>query len=129
MKPAQVAARDRFAQAAASGRLCLPVCENCGTCQYPVRDTCWRCLSCCIEDREIDGAGAVVATTVLHRSNDPQFSSSLPLRIASVRLDAGPVVLAFLPDEPSSGRVTVTAGCDAAGVPVLTAQAEGGYAQ
>jgi len=116
-----VAARSRFAQAAAAGCLRLPVCQDCGTAQYPVRDACANCLSDRLVDQTVDGAGTVVAWTALHRSNDPRFTQRLPLRIGSVRLDVGPLVITFLLDVPQGGRVVVTAACDAVGQPVLSA--------
>jgi uncharacterized OB-fold protein len=115
-------ARRRFIRDAASGRLSLPVCEECGSVQYPVRDFCSNCLSSRVQQRVVSGAGTIVASNTLFRSNDPQFSSRLPLQIASVRLDAGPLVLVFLPKAPAGVRVQVRAGHDEAGRGVLTAE-------
>lgn len=114
-------ARERFAQPAGNGRLSLPACMDCGAVQYPVRDTCSSCLSPRLQFREVGDQGTVVATTVLYRSGDPRFTPSLPLRIASVRLDGGPVVIAHLPGEEAPQRVRVTAALDAFGRAVLTA--------
>jgi uncharacterized protein len=112
----------RFIRDAASGRLTLPVCEECGSAQYPVRDFCSNCLSSRVQQRVVSGAGSIVASTTLFRSNDPQFWSRLPLQIASVRLDAGPLVFALLPKAPAGVRVLVRAGHDDAGRGVLTAE-------
>jgi uncharacterized OB-fold protein len=115
-------ARSAFTRDAASGRLSLPVCEECGSVQYPVRDFCSNCLSSRVPQQVVSGAGSIVASTTLFRSNDPRFSSRLPLQIASVRLDVGPLVLAFLPKAPAGVRVLVSAGHDDAGRGVLTAE-------
>lgn len=120
-------ARARFAQAAGRGVLCLPTCRDCGAVQYPAQDACVRCLSDRLEDTPIDGAGTLVSWTALHRSNEARFAGRLPLRIGSVRLDAGPLVIAFLPEAPDEAaaslpRVEVGASCDVDGRPVLTAR-------
>ena len=114
-------ARERFANPPDNGQLSLPVCLDCGTVQYPVRDTCCSCLSPRLQFREVGDQGTVVATTVLYRSGDPRFAPSLPLRIATVRLDGGPVVIAHLPGQEAPQRVRVTAALDAFGHAVLTA--------
>ena len=117
-----LAAKDAFAAAARSGQLCLPTCADCGTVQYPLRDACVECLSANVQCRRVSGAGTVVSTAILYRSNDPRFASSLPLCIASVRLDAGPVLLVFLHGSCNMNRVLVKIGLDETNVPVFRAE-------
>lgn len=116
-------ARESFALAAASGRLRLPRCTGCGAFQYPPKDTCSACLSPDVQPTEVDGGGRVVATTVLRHTNDPRFTPLLPLCIASVRLDAGPLVIACLRGDATAARVHVTLARDELGQAVLLASA------
>ncbi len=92
------------ARHARDGALTLQTCGDCGTVQYPTRDVCRRCLSGTLHWSEQPTSGRVVATGVVHASLDPGFKQQAPWRICSVLLDAGPVVLAHVPDAP------VTAG-------------------
>jgi len=72
----------------------LGICGACGAAQYPPREVCVRCLSDAIDSRDVEAAGTVLSLTTIHRSIDPQFTE--PAAIASVRMDAGPVVIAFV---------------------------------
>jgi uncharacterized OB-fold protein len=74
----------------------LPVCMDCGTVQYPVREVCVRCLSGRLQRKAVNACGALLACTRLHRSMDERFAPRLPLEIGSIQLDAGPVVIAIL---------------------------------
>lgn len=75
----------------------LPVCEDCGAVQYPVRAVCLRCLSDRLRWQPQPAGATVLAVTRLHRSMDERFAPRLPLTLGSVRLDAGPVAIALLP--------------------------------
>ena len=106
----------------ASDKLALQHCAGCGSHQYPPRELCVACLSDRLEWHMSDSeAGEVLATTTLHHSHDATFRSSLPLRIALVRLDCGPSVVCFAHDAAPAQRVHVTAALDSHGRPVLTA--------
>jgi uncharacterized OB-fold protein len=88
----------------------LPVCEACGTAQYPVREVCVRCLSDRLRRQPVKTGGVILARTVLHRSMDERFAPRLPLSIGSVKLDAGPVAIAVLDGDLAPGaRVQVRA--------------------
>ncbi len=56
-----------------------------------------------------DGAGELLADTVLHHSNDLFFRERLPWRLGLVRLDVGPTVVAHLHGDvpPAPARVRV----------------------
>ena len=94
----------------------LPVCEACGTAQYPVREVCVRCLSDRLRREPVKAGGVILARTVLHRSMDTRFAPRLPLAIGSVKLDAGPVAIALLDGDLAPGtrvQVRATSGPEA----------------
>jgi uncharacterized OB-fold protein len=103
--------------------LWLPVCQVCGRVDYPLRELCANCLSERLEWTSVEPHGRVLATTTLHRSNLPYFRPHLPLRVGSIKLDAGPVVLAFLDDAAiaAEARVQVRTRLDEAGSASLVA--------
>jgi NAD(P)-dependent dehydrogenase (short-subunit alcohol dehydrogenase family)/uncharacterized OB-fold protein len=109
--------------AAAEGRFALQKCRDCGAVQYPPREACHDCLSVRLDWRAQDGAGELLADTVLHHSNDLFFRERLPWRLGLVRLAAGAAVVAHLHGDvpPAPARVRVTARLDRAGQAVLVA--------
>lgn len=113
----------RMVEHAATGRLALQRCADCGTVQYPPRELCVACLADRMEWRVTDAEdGEVLASTELHHSHEAAFRDALPLRVGLVRLDPGPTVVCFLADCCGAGtRVRVTARTDVAGRAVLTA--------
>ena len=75
----------------------LQHCQDCGVSQYPSREFCGACLSDRLGSQSAAALPArVVARTLLHHSNEPQFRSRLPLTLGLVRFDAGPVAVCFL---------------------------------
>jgi NAD(P)-dependent dehydrogenase (short-subunit alcohol dehydrogenase family)/uncharacterized OB-fold protein len=100
----------RLTAAAAQGRFDLPVCEDCGVPQYPLRERCVGCYSDRLTWRPVAPTGTLLARTVGHHSTDPYFQARRPLQIGSVKLDAGPVAIVF-----------VAAGCGDAGARVRLA--------
>src|SRR5688500_14827409 len=121
------AARGRVAlglpAAAALGRFELQQCGDCGTVQYPPREACQNCLSTKLLWTKQSGAGELLASTVLHHSNDLFFRERLPWRLGLIKLAGGPTVVAHLhghvPAAPAAVRVT--ARLDRAGQAVLVA--------
>jgi NAD(P)-dependent dehydrogenase (short-subunit alcohol dehydrogenase family)/uncharacterized OB-fold protein len=109
--------------AAAEGRLMLQVCEQCQAVQYPPREACQRCLSEHLPWREVDGAGQLLAITILRHSNDLFFRERLPWRVGMVKLDHGPTVIAHLHGDVTEApaRVRLGARLDRAGQAVLIA--------
>lgn len=71
-------------------------CEDCGAIQYPHRARCMRCLGDTVNLQWRAAPGRVLATTNIHRGIDPRFAPDTPQAMGSVRLDAGPIVLALL---------------------------------
>jgi NAD(P)-dependent dehydrogenase (short-subunit alcohol dehydrogenase family)/uncharacterized OB-fold protein len=108
---------------AAQGRLALQVCRDCGTVHYPPQEACRNCLSARLHWRPQDGAGELLSDTLLRHSNELYFRARVPLRLGSVRLDAGPTAIAFVhgacPAPPA--RVRLRAALDRAGAAVLAA--------
>lgn len=88
--------------------LSLPVCLACLTVQYPIREVCVDCLSCELEWQKVNNTGEVLATTVQRYTLDEKFNSQLPLSVASIKLDSGPVVITFAdPDLKAGQKVSV----------------------
>src|SRR5262249_8182779 len=112
---------------AAQGRLALQVCRDCETVHYPPQEACRQCLSVQLDWQPQDGAGELISDTVLHHSNEPYFRAHLPLRVGSVRLDAGPTAIAFVhaacPAPPA--RVRMRAVLHRAGAAVRAALPRG----
>jgi NAD(P)-dependent dehydrogenase (short-subunit alcohol dehydrogenase family)/uncharacterized OB-fold protein len=109
--------------AAAQGRFQLQVCADCGTVQYPPRETCHRCLSDRLPWTDQSGTGELIAETTVHLSQDAYFRERAPWRVGMVRLDAGPTLIAHLPAAGAAApaRVRVGARLDKSGQGVLVA--------
>jgi len=114
---------DPVTVAAADGRLILPRCSACGTIQYPLQETCRRCLGDDLEWVEVPTDGTLLSWTRLRASLEPFFREHLPWPLGWVKLACGPVLLAHLADEsPASGKaVRVLNRPDTSGVGVLIA--------
>jgi NAD(P)-dependent dehydrogenase (short-subunit alcohol dehydrogenase family)/uncharacterized OB-fold protein len=108
--------------AAAAGRFELQVCQECQTVQYPPREVCGHCLSDVLCWQAVDPKGQLLATTTLHHSNDLYFRERLPWRIGTVRLDAGPSIVAHIHgDCPDTGPVRLSLKLDRSGQAVMVA--------
>jgi NAD(P)-dependent dehydrogenase (short-subunit alcohol dehydrogenase family)/uncharacterized OB-fold protein len=111
--------------AAAQGRFALQHCEDCGSVIYPPRDACPGCLSQRLAFRDADARGTLLAETTVRVSADPYFRERVPWRIGSVKLDAGPVLIAHLHgDTVEGGRVRLALKLDKSGAPVALALPE-----
>jgi NAD(P)-dependent dehydrogenase (short-subunit alcohol dehydrogenase family)/uncharacterized OB-fold protein len=121
--PARSRAALRLTAAAAEGCFELQHCFDCGTVQYPPRSACVTCLSHRLEWRETGGAGELLSATVLHHSNELYYRERVPLRLGTVRLDAGPSLLVHLHGDCAGApsRVRVHAHLDKSGQAVLIA--------
>jgi uncharacterized OB-fold protein len=110
-----------FSAAAREGKLALQHCLACGRVQYPPREMCGTCLHpeprWRVSEKE---DGVLLAATTLYHSNEPRFRPLLPLRIGSVQLDLGPVVIGFLRGSVVPGdRVRVQAEANEVGQATL----------
>lgn len=120
------AARSRSAlgltRAAAEGRFEMQVCAECGAVQYPPREVCGRCLSERLAWKPVDDRGELIATTTLRHSNDPYFRERLPWRVGSVKMAAGPVVVAHVHEDcTANGAVRLALKLDRSGQAVIHA--------
>ena len=103
--------------------IALQRCAACGRMQYPPRAFCGACLSDRIAAETVATAtGTLLARTVLHHSQEPAFRPDLPLGLGLVQLEAGPIVLCFVPQSHAIGaRLTLRATPGADGRALLTA--------
>src|SRR5688572_10033977 len=117
-----VAAR-RMTEAAAQGRFELPHCDECGAVQYPPRERCVQCLSGNLSWKEAEPRATLLARTAIKHSNEPYFSTQLPLAIGSARLDSGPVLIVLIEGEDlePGASVRIVARLDAAQHAILVA--------
>lgn len=121
---ARSAAASGLTTAAQQGHFALQVCSACHTVQYPPRDVCCQCLQDDLPWQIVPTGATVVACTTLHHSNEPYFQAQLPWRIATVKLDCGPVAIAHLKDNLQTGdRAELSLELDPAQVGVLVANA------
>jgi len=108
--------------AAAEGRFALQVCGDCAHILYPTRDVCPRCLSARLTFGDVDPYGRLVAETTIRVSTDPYFRERMPWRVGTVRLDAGPVIVAHLHGDTIEGeRVKLVLKLDKSGSAVMFA--------
>jgi NAD(P)-dependent dehydrogenase (short-subunit alcohol dehydrogenase family)/uncharacterized OB-fold protein len=111
--------------AAAEGRFALQVCADCGAVIYPPRDACPSCLSARLPYRDVASGGTLIAETTVRVSPDPYFRERVPWRVGTVKLDAGPMVVAHLHDDSREGaRVRLALKLDKSGAPVMIALPE-----
>jgi NAD(P)-dependent dehydrogenase (short-subunit alcohol dehydrogenase family)/uncharacterized OB-fold protein len=119
-------ARSRTAQgltaAAAEGRFALQVCADCAHVPYPPRDACPRCLSARLTFGDVDPNGRLIAETTIRVSTDAYFRERMPWRMGTVKLDAGPVIVAHLHGDTVEGeRVKLVLKLDKSGSAVMLA--------
>ncbi|MDC0067952.1 zinc ribbon domain-containing protein [Gammaproteobacteria bacterium] len=90
--------------------LTLQQCGVCQTVQYPPRELCCHCLGDELNWSAVSRGGELLAYSELQHSLEPFFQEQLPWRLASVKLDCGPVVLARLTAgcSPGSKRLEVS---------------------
>ena len=115
------AARSRLWQrvndSVAEGLFRLQVCNSCGTVQYPPQEFCSHCLAGELSWEQVSPAGKVLSWTVSRASTNPFFRDKFPLNIGLVKLDCGPVMIAYLAASclQAGSRVQVTGRPDKSG--------------
>ncbi|GAB2912620.1 SDR family NAD(P)-dependent oxidoreductase [Paralcaligenes ginsengisoli] len=111
--------------AAAVGRFDLQVCQECQAVQYPPREVCHRCLSDQLTWQAVEPQGRLLASTILHHSNDLYFRERLPWRIGTVQLAAGPSIVAHVHGDCQDGSpVRMALKLDRSGHAVMIALPE-----
>ena len=122
-----------FSTAAAEGRFKLQKCAACSQVCYPAREICPKCWSLELVWTDMPEGGELIAESTLRTSFNSYFQQRLPWRIGSIKLDAGPVVLAHVHgDVPAAvagfasapARVRMIARTDKSGQGVLFALPE-----
>lgn len=104
------------------GKLILQQCGVCQTVQYPPRELCCHCLGDELNWSAVSRGGDLLAYSELQHSLEPFFQELLPWRLASVKLDCGPVVLARLSAScPPGNRRLEVSHTIAAGSSILQA--------
>ena len=121
------AARSRLWQqvndAAAEDLFRLQVCTRCDKVQYPPQEFCSHCLAEELSWETVSPMGKVLSWTVSRASTNPFFRDKFPLRIGLVKLDCGPVMIAYLAAAcmEAGGRVRITGKPDKSGQCVFLA--------
>ena len=84
----------------------LQKCLSCGQPFYYARNVCPHCLSDQLEWFNASGKGKVYSFTVAHRPTFPAFAADVPMVIAIIELEEGPMISSTLVDvEPASVKV------------------------
>ena len=108
--------------AAAEGRFQLQQCADCGAVQYPPRDACSSCLSPSLPWTDVNPEGELLAETTVRTSTKLYFRERTPWRAGSVKLDAGPTIIAHIHGDVARGaRVKLLSRLDRSGQGVLLA--------
>ena len=110
-------------QAATEGLFKLQVCAACNHVQYPPQEFCSQCLADDLAWENVNPLGKVLSWTTSHASTNQFFKSVLPFHVGMIKLDCGPVMIAYLAAscrQPGS-RVQVTGAPDKSGQVVFFA--------
>ena len=111
---------DRVAR---TGIFALQQCEECEKVQYPPREICWNCLSDRLAFKKQTDEATLLAKTRIWRPYEPRFENRVPVAVGLVQLDAGPVALAMLDDDPAPlERLRLSLEFDADGHAVIRAR-------
>lgn len=90
-KPTKISAP--FWEACRNGRLTIQRCADCGTYVYYPAYMCPRCTSSELAWTEVSGRGSVYSCTVVERPATPAYKDDVPLAVALIELDEGPVMM------------------------------------
>ena len=121
------AARSRLWQhvndSAAEGLFRLQVCPRCDKVQYPPQEFCSHCLADELSWEQVSPRGKVLSWTMSRASTNPFFRDKFPLNTGLVKLDCGPVMVAYLAESclQAGSGVQVTGKPDKSGQVVFLA--------
>lgn len=82
-----------FWDAAATGRLVIQRCRDCGYYNHPPREACDACLSNRLAFEPVSGGGTVWSYSVMHQKSVAGFEECVPYLTALVELDEQPMLL------------------------------------
>jgi uncharacterized OB-fold protein len=91
--------------AAARGEFLLQRCVKCGRFIYYPRVACPYCLADEVEWVVASGRGTIYSFTIVEHPAHPAFSDKVPIVLAAVQLDEGPMMVASVQCEPSAIRI------------------------
>ena len=95
-----------FWSATAQGRIDLPVCDLCGLVIWYPRSFCPDCQSDEVSWATMAGTGTVYSYTVTRRGVGSRWRDHLPIVVAYVQLDEGPIMLTNIVDtDPESVEI------------------------
>ena len=89
-------------------RLLLQRCASCSNVWHPPAPACNGCGAVDYRWQQARGTGSVHSFIVVRESPDPWVAQRVPLVVALVRLDDGPLIITNLVDcEPDAARVSM----------------------
>ena len=114
-------------EAAATGLFKLQVCTKCEKVQYPPQEFCSDCLADELAWQQVSSMGRVISWTSSRASTNRFFEDKFPLNTGLVKLDCGPVMVAYLAAScrKTGSRVRVTGKPDKSGQVVFFAAPPG----
>ena len=110
-------------EATAQGLFRLQVCTRCDKVQYPPQEFCSRCLADELSWEQVSPLGKVLSWTRSRASTSEFFRDKFPLNTGLVKLDCGPVMVAYLAASclQTGSRVQITGKPDKSGQVVFLA--------
>ena len=110
-------------KATAEGVFRLQACAACKRVQYPPQEFCCHCLADDLAWENADSLGEVLSWTTTHASTNRFFKGILPVHVGLVKLDCGPIMIAYLAAScrQTGTRVQVTGAPDKSGQTVFFA--------
>ena len=89
-----------FFEAARAHRLVIQRCRQCGTCRFPARQLCSRCLGGEADWVPASGRGVVFSFGVVHQVYHPAFTAEVQYAVVVIELEEGVRMTANLLDCP-----------------------------
>jgi len=123
---ARSATASELVRGAIQQKFIMQCCTQCAAVQYPPREACYQCLSVDLEWSEVENKAQLLASTLLHSSNEPYFAQRLPWHTGLASSPTGAAfVCHLLPGCTVGNQVELSLRFDSAGRAVVVAQPEG----
>ena len=98
-------------EGAQAGKLRLQQCLACSNTWHPPSPACAACGAPDFEWRDATGRGRIHSFIIVREALDPSFENRLPLVIALIRLDEGPLLISNILDcDPEHVSVEMPVG-------------------